>query len=210
MSSFPKVTWAGFERSKLPRWLGDNTGREHNLAGGVLLDPAQFPAIDAVVTAVNNGAGYAAGVVAINVDALPGPIPANSLIRHSAGKYIETTNAKAIGATSLDIAALAFAVVDNDPLTYMGLGLKTVLSGIVVGRTFAERAANTPFGPAADADDEVRIILFDVPDVTADPQAEIARPGTLVKENFLPQWATLSAALKAKIRAIYDTTIGVP
>lgn len=88
-------------------------------------------------------------------------------------------------------------------------GYKVIPSGTVIGRTFAERAAGTPFGIAADADDEVFIVAFDVTDALKKNDVELYRPGFVVKENFLPDFGTLSAAVKAKIRATYVSTIGV-
>lgn len=88
-------------------------------------------------------------------------------------------------------------------------GRKFLPAGTLVGRTFAERETNTAFGPAADGDDELFLTVFDVQDAAKNNDIEFYRPNSTVKENFLPNWATLSATLKAKLRALYVTQKGV-
>ena len=102
------------------------------------------------------------------------------------------------------------ALVDADVARYAGSGTKekTIPSGTLIGRTFTERAAGTTFGPAADADDEVFIVAFDVTDAASNTDVELYRPRSMVKENFLPNFATLSAGLLTKLRSTYVTTRG--
>lgn len=88
-------------------------------------------------------------------------------------------------------------------------GRKVIPSGTVLGRTYAEREAGTGFGPAADTDDEILIAAYDVTNAVDLTDVELYRPGSVVKENFLPDWDTLSAAVKASIRANYQTIKGV-
>jgi hypothetical protein len=189
-------------------WLGDFLDRDTVLPGGIRVDAAQFNGYDAVVVDVG-AAGAAIGATTVPVGALSGPIPTGTVLWFSGGKFVHLTAAAAAGATSLAVTALPTALVDADVATYPGIDAKLIVNGTLVGRTFTERAANTDFGPAADADDEVFILVHDVTDAAKNPEAEALRPGALVKENFLPQWATMSAALKAKIRATYVTTTGV-
>lgn len=87
-------------------------------------------------------------------------------------------------------------------------GRRYVPSGTYVGRTYAERDANTGFGPAAAADDEQYLIAFPVSDATNDPTFTAVRGGTVVKENYLPGFAALAADIKASIRATYRTITG--
>jgi hypothetical protein len=42
-----------------------------------------------------------------------------------------------------------------------------------------------------------------------DAAAFDAQGSVKVKENYLPGWTNLSAAVKAKIRSVYVTTVGV-
>lgn len=101
------------------------------------------------------------------------------------------------------------AKVDPAAITANGAGFKFIASGTVLGRTFAERETNTAFGLAADADDEVFILAYDVPDAAKNNDIDLYRPGGVVKENFLPDYGTLTTAIKAKLRALYQITKGV-
>ncbi len=87
-------------------------------------------------------------------------------------------------------------------------GRKVIPSGTILGRTLAERDASTGFGPYAALDDEVYINYFEVTDALALDDVEMYRPGSQVKENFLPGWAGLAAGTKTKIRAVYICTLG--
>lgn len=84
-------------------------------------------------------------------------------------------------------------------------------SGTVVGRTIAERDAGSPFGPCADTDVDVYLLANDVTDALVNDDCELASPfsGVRVKENFLPGWAGLSAAVKALVRARYVCYNGI-
>ena len=87
-------------------------------------------------------------------------------------------------------------------------GKRYVPAGTRVGRTFTERDTNAFFGVAADADDEIYILAYDIVDLNESGDGEVLRGGTLIKENFLPGWAGETAALKAKVRGFYQTTLG--
>ena len=85
-------------------------------------------------------------------------------------------------------------------------GRKPILSGTLIGRTYAEQVAGTGFGPADDADDEMYLVAFDVTDAVDLPDVELYRHGSMVKEDLLPEWGDpLSAAKIAYIRANYAT-----
>jgi hypothetical protein len=86
-------------------------------------------------------------------------------------------------------------------------GRKPVASGTIVGRTTAERNAAAGWGPAADTDNEVRVVAFDVLDAARSNEFEIYRPGSIVKLDMLP--AAPSAAVEALLRATYDVVKGV-
>jgi hypothetical protein len=89
-------------------------------------------------------------------------------------------------------------------------GKKYIPSGTLLGRTFVERTAGTGFGPATVAsDDEMFLLAFDVVDALIEDDCELYRHGSLVKENFLPGYATMAAPLLAKIQELYTCTIGV-
>jgi hypothetical protein len=192
-----------------PVWAGDFLDREHLYPGGAKVDPAQFFATDSVL--VKLSAAAAIDDVAISFDALSGPIPSGTLLHFGQSKeFARTTAAAAAGATTVAVEALPAALEDDDEARYVGVGTqpKRIIAGTLVGRTFAERAAGTSFGPAADADDEVLLVAFDVTDAARNSDVELYRPGSIVKENFLPNFSSLSVALLAKLRATYATTRG--
>lgn len=190
-----------------PTWAGDFLNREHLVPGGARLDAAQFNTNTAVVVQLNGAASAAA--VSITVDALPGAIPSGTLLYFGqTGEYARTTSAAAAGATTIAVEALPAALEDNDTATYSGTSqVKTVPSGTLVGRTYTERDAGTGFGPAAAADDEIYLLAFDVTDAAINPDCELYRHGSIVKETYVPGWSALSSDLKTAIRSRYQTTI---
>jgi len=190
-----------------PVWAGDYLSRETVLPVPVKLDESQFYAVDAVKVVVG-AAGAAANATSVPVDALLGPIPDNALLDFGGKKFARLNGAAAEGATSLTVDALATALVDDDTAMYAGVGKKSVPSGTLIGRTFAERDAGTPWGPATVAsDDEIYLTVREIADLTKDDTTELYRHNKVVKENYLPGWADLGSTVKAKIRALY-TCIG--
>lgn len=200
-------------------WCKDYTGREHNLPGGIRLDPAEWGMNDEITVTVGAG-GAAQGAVAVPVAALDAAIPSGTILDFTgAGKFALLTDDAAEGATSLTVEALPEALAEGDTATYEveDSASNVVVSGTLIGRTYVERDAGTGFGPAdvgADAanpnDDEIFLLLFDVSDVSTNPDAEAYRHGGLVAENYLPEWDGFTAAEKAWVRTHYQTTIGAP
>jgi hypothetical protein len=88
-------------------------------------------------------------------------------------------------------------------------GRRYVPSGTVLGRTVAERDAGTGFGPAVAGDDEIYILIHDVYDAARNPECELLRRGSGVKENFLPGFGGLAAGVQSALRAKYEFTVGV-
>lgn len=87
-----------------------------------------------------------------------------------------------------------------------------VRSGTVLGCTFAELEAGTArLGLAADTDDWIFLVAFDVVDALVKDDVEVTRPnsGLTIKENFLPAFSGLTSAVKGKVRAQYFATVGV-
>lgn len=201
------ITYGNWTETTRAAWAGDYLDREHLVPGGARVDATQFTNSDAVVVNVG-AAGAAGGATSVPVDALSGPIPSGTILYFSGTKYARLTAAAAAGATSLTVSALPAALVDADVTTYAGVATKRILAGTLVGRTWAERLAGTGFGPWASGDNEVYLIAHDVTDATLDPNIELYRPGSIVKENFLPGFATLASDALAAIRATYTTTRG--
>lgn len=190
-----------------PVWAGDFLDREHLLPGGAKLDAAAFLRADAVVVTANGAA--AANATSMTVDALSGPIPNGTVLVFGTGEFARLTSAAAAGATTLAVEALVNGIEDNDAATYTGVGSYRVLAGTLVGRTYAERASGSAFGPWTTGDDEAYLVVYDVLDVTLNNDVDLYRHGSLVKENFLPGFATLAADVLAAIRTRYQTTRGV-
>ncbi len=191
-----------------PAWAGDFLNREHVLPGGAKVDASQFLATDgAVVTLTANAASAATSIA---VTALANPIPSGTLLRFGVGKLAYTTANAAAGAVTIAVEALAAGLTSGDKATYKGTGMKpvTILGGTLLGRTWAERDAGTAFGPAADADEEIYFLAQDITDASKNNDADLYRHGGIVKENFVPGWATLSSTLKAFVRSRYQCTVG--
>jgi hypothetical protein len=197
--------------STAPRWAGDFIGADTILPIPGKIDVATIDAEGSVKVTVS-GAGAAQNATSIPTGAaLTGAIPAGAVLRFSSDEFAAVNGAGGVaGQSSVPVEALVNALEAADTATYPGTsGRKYVPSGTVFGRTFAERDANAPWGLAADADDEVYIGIREIYDATKQTDMEFYRPGKVVKENYLPNWANLSAAIKAKIRATYVTTKGV-
>jgi hypothetical protein len=189
-----------------PRWAGDWLDREHMLPGGAKLLASAFAREDAVVVTLDGSADV--GATSLTVDALSGAIPSGTLLHFGSGEFARLTAAAAADDTDLTVEAIPVALEDGDSATYAGMETYAVRSGTLVGRTFAERAAGTAFGPHAENDDEVYLVVYDVLDVSVNNDVELYRPGSIVKENFLPNFADWSAADLAALRATYTTTRG--
>src|ERR1051325_2826306 len=161
-------------------------------------------------------AAAATGATSITVEALPTALVDDDTATFPGGtKQARVTTAAAKAATSITVDELQFALVDDETAYYNIPGEPTrIRAGILVGLTNSELegAANAgvKWGPAADADDVVRIIAYDVIDADKNNDVDLVRPGTLIKVNFLPNWSTLSTTLKNKIRSTYEVTVGAP
>lgn len=150
----------------------------------------------------------AGGATSLAVDALDGPIPAGTVLDFGGNKFARTTADVAAGAVAIPVSAIQFAINDNDEARYQAVGgSKLVPSGSLLGRTFTEAAANTPYGKATDTDDEIYFMAFDCPDANVRPDAELYLHGRTVATNFLPRETqdllTANAALLAKVRVLY-------
>lgn len=87
-----------------------------------------------------------------------------------------------------------------------------VPAGTLVGRTYAERETSAAFGPVAVdgatgdvTDEEIYLTAFDVRIGQDGNEAVAIKPGAAVYEARLPEFATLTAQVKAAIRSTYVT-----
>lgn len=87
--------------------------------------------------------------------------------------------------------------------------VKRVLSGTLIGRTYAERDSGAKFGPFTTGDEEVYLVFADTSDLAFSQEAAVVRNmSVVVLENWLPGWAALAAATKTVIRSKYQTMAG--
>lgn len=186
-----------------PAWAAEPIGPQNMIPGGAQLDAAAFPSSDGfTITAT---AAQSAGTnVAIAVGELKGNIPAGYILDFGGGKYAKLKSPQGAGSTSI-IADLSAALTGNETAMYAGIsGKKLVKAGTLVGRTYTERDAGTPFTPYSPGDEEVYLLAFDTPDAAANPECELLRHRTLVRDHLLPGWADLPTATKTIIRNLYD------
>jgi hypothetical protein len=211
-------TTVPYQQNGAPSFIADLLAREHVLAGGAKIDAAAFNSADAVKVVVNDAAAAAADT-SVTVEALPAALPAAAILAFDDGTFARLSAAADAGATTLAVDALSADISDNAVAYYNAPGApKRVASGTLVGCTFAELEAapaltdGVPagllWGPAADADDIVHFVVYDNPDVDTKNDVDLLRHGTLIYVNHIPGWADFSAALKAKVRAAYEITIG--
>ena len=189
-------------------WAGDFLDREHLMPGGAKLDASQFLATDGVT--VTTTAQALADATSISVSALSGALPSGTILYFGESKeFAMLTAAAAAGATSITVQALPQTIESGDSATYAGTtSIKRVVSGTVIGRTYTERDAGTGFGPAAAADDEIYLVAFEVTDASVNADVDLYRPGSIVKETFVPNWSSLASGVKSAVRSRYQTTIG--
>lgn len=186
-----------------PKWAGDFYGGHDGLMPyPAKIDPYAFTD-DGGIAVVTSGA--ALGATTVPVTALAGRIPQGAVLDFGTTKFAAVTAEALKGATSIATRALVTALVNGDRATYSPSGRRMIRSGRIVGRTFAERDANTPFGPAIDTDDEIFLLAYDVEvdEYGLTKGVALYRPGLAVKENYLPDYASIAANLLTKLRTIY-------
>lgn len=200
-----KITYETITGSYIqPAWAADDIGPKNMIDGGAQVDPTQFPYSDGF-TVTATAAEPASPTATISVAALKGNIPAGYILNFGGGKYAALNTAASKGDTNLD-ANLAASLTGTETAIYSGIsGKKLIVGGTLVGRTYAERDAGTPFGPYAPGDEEVYLLAFDTPDAVANPECELLRHHTLVRDHLLPGWADLPANAKTAIRQYYET-----
>jgi hypothetical protein len=204
-----------FETFAKPAWQAEQLTPDKLLPGGARLIPAQFPRQDRVTFTLAAGAVTIGSARTITFTApLTGAIPAGTVLDLGAGaestrKMLTLPTGAAKGATSITDGVVAgAALAGGESGTYAGVGPRVIPSGTLVGRTFAERASNTGYGPAADSgDDEIFLTATVVIDADINPDVTLIRHDTLIYENKLPNWATMGSTQQGLIRARYDCII---
>lgn len=197
MATSTRTKWV---RAGRPRWLADETTRDHLVPGGVKLASAAFPVEDAVTVTVAAG-GAALGATSIPLAAgASGPIPQGTFLNFTgAGEFALVTADVAAGAVAIPVEALDAAIEATDTATYPGVGKKYVKDGTILGMTQGEMDSGAAWGPWTAGDDHVRVLRFPVEDLIQNNDGVLVRPGSVLKYNLLPQ-APLSAAQLTALR----------
>lgn len=146
-------------------------------------------------------------------------IPAGTVLDFGGKKYVRTTADAKQGDTSIAVSAVGVALAANDK-TYWKWDLRTyIFSGVLLGRTLAERDAGTGFGIADTTnDEEFGILMFDLNDAYNNNDIELLAPSkmTEIYENWLPTYSTVlrpsgtDNATMTKLRALYRCIVGIP
>lgn len=165
-----------------------------------------------VVTVTTEPGTTAAGIPAVN----------STGTTQQPGKYARLTVDANIGDTSLTVEPIPAALVGTETGNFSRWGTELMVSGTPVGRTYAQRAASLPFiqaDPVAHnpltANGEFYLVLFDNPDLHSTPTVELYRHNSIVKENYLPNYATqlapggVASPMLALIRQLYTCILGV-
>lgn len=201
------MTFTDYGQASSSAFMGDIGDREHILPGGAKLATGGVFAGAGEYTIKVDDADVNAGETSFGVDALPVALPSGTALNF--GGVVATLSANAAaGATSLTVNALAGDIANDAEASYDATAdTRIVLAGTLLGRTNAERLAGDPFGPFADADDEIYILAEDV-DMDETNDANLVRHGSLIKYNFLPSWTGSSATAKTKLYAAYEIVKG--
>ncbi len=205
-----KSTRTKWVRAGRPRWLADETSRDHLVPGGVKLASAAFPVEDAVtVTVAAAGAALAATSIPLAAGA-EGRIPQGTILDFTgAGEFALVTAEVAPGATAIAVEALDAAIEAGDTATYPGTGKKYVADGTILGMTQAEMDSGAQWGPWVSGDVYVRVLRFPVEDVVANNDGVLVRPGSVLKYNLLPEAPLTAAQVDALRTAGYVLQRGV-
>lgn len=194
------VTFAGtLVNMNVPQIIGNGTA---------LTGAGAQPTVTVATTTQGQAAETAAGSTTLACTATSGIIPAGTMLMFGGGQIAYVNTQAAAGATSLSVEPLAFGIPNGAVAYYRGTGWVTIRDGTVIGRTFAERDAGTPYGPVADTDDEMYLLAYTIDDARTNNDADLYRWGSLVDETHLPGFAGLSTAVKTYLRSHYQCTVG--
>lgn len=186
-----------------PAWAGDGLNPKSILPGPIKLEAAQFTSAELTIAAI-----AAVDDTSITLSSgLTREIQQGEVIDFGGKKFARATALAPVGATTVSVSPLPTALAIGDTGNFSGL--KFIISGTLVGRTFAERDAGTGYGPAVSTDDEIFLLAFDVPDAVQNPFGAVYRHTCLVFENYLPEWTAMSTDLKTAIRNRYQCMLGV-
>lgn len=208
----PRIDIGQYRRTS-PIWSGTPQHQPKVLVpGGGHLNGDAFTAATNAITITVAAAGAAAGATTIPLTpALTANVPVGTILSFGAGLFARLTAAAASGAAALTVEALPVAIPAGSVAYYSASGRKTIESGILVGRTYAERDAGIGYSPYAAGDEEAHLLFFDVHNVMTDNECELymAKSNNVVYENLLPNWTSLPPEQKTFIRQNYNCLVGI-
>ena len=218
-----KIVSSFWKQNDHPVWAGDFFSRDHLVPAGGRLDTSTgFVRSDQVVLNLTASTQPQTTLTLENPAAKTGKvtgdviIPNKARLRIGPGHYLQLTAEVKVGDTTIAVESTLINTTLTEDATYDGVALLVIPSGTLIGRTFAEDTALTPFGSADDADDIMYLIPFPIQvehpagfgfqDIV---DTALYRHNSVVKENQVPDFATLSATKVTYIRANYTTQQGV-
>lgn len=191
----------------LPGWAAEELRPERLMPGGSRLVASEFAAEDSQTITLAAGAVTAGSNKTLTLTtALSYDIPVDTILDFGSGEYAKLTAGASAGSTSITGVTLAADLEGGESITWSGVSSKKpVDSGVLVGRTFTERTAGTGFGVAdvSTPDDEIYLTAFPVVDAAINPDVTLLRHDTLIYEDKLPNWSSLSSNQKSAIRSRY-------
>jgi hypothetical protein len=204
-----KMEWTTDESFMQPNWAAEAIGPAQLIPGGARLDAAQFSYSDSFTLTLAAGVVTAGASKTLTLTAgLKKSIPAGHTLNFGSSEYFTLSTKAAEGATTI-VGTLAADVEGGESAVFSGVsGKKLVKAGTLVGRTYTERDAGTAFGVAEATDDEIYLLAFDTVDAMVNPECDLLRHNTLVRDHLLPGWSDLSTDLKAELRSLYQCVRG--
>lgn len=149
--------------------------------------------------------GAGTGETFMSVLPLVGIVYAGTALKFDNGVYVTVAKTTLRGETSIQVLENDFAIPSGAIALQPRIrGHRTVSSGRLCGRTFSERSQNLPFRKWQAGDDESYLLYFTVWDAVKHNDCEFYRPGSVVIENFLPDYLTLDTLQLTEIRRRYQ------
>jgi len=191
-------------------FLAEDLSSYNLVPAGARINPTEFAAFDSIFVTVATG-GAAVNAVSVPIAPLAALatvgtviLPIGTLLNFGVKKFALLTAPALAGAVAITVQALATALVATETANYYPYDSKPIQAGLLVGRTFAQRDSNTPYGVAdVAADDDIYLIGVGCVNANTNPEIVLLRHGALIYENRLPGWATMTAPQKAKVRELY-------
>lgn len=215
MPNLTNVTIGDVSRTP-PSWLISPVMDHCILRGGAMLDLTQFLWMDGAKAIVAlAGAAIDDTTIPLKAPYPENKIPSGSVLDFGGKKFARLTAEAAALTTSLTVAALPTALIEDDEATYQGTsGRFLIRGGTLVGRTYTERDNGDAFGPAdPDNDEEFYLTIYDTiadsdsGDVMTVASVDLLRHTEQIAENRLPGWSNATASYKSKVRELYQTRV---